>query len=93
MQLPTIHLNGSNPDTLINEWGAAYLAIGEAITALAQCAPDGRDYYPLGDGAYQIAKAEHRARLTALHAMRDDLQALCDATFDAKSARERQRTS
>lgn len=91
MQLPTIHLNGSSPDRLIEEWDAAYQAIGDAITALAQCAPNGRDYYPLGIAAYRTAENEHRARLTALHGIRDDLQAFCDAAWEAKHAQERQR--
>jgi hypothetical protein len=48
MQKPTIHLNGTSADSLLRDDEAAHDAVTQAISALAQVAPHGRDYYVQG---------------------------------------------
>ena len=74
--LPTIHLNGSCPSHLLEEYTAALSAVVSAREALAKCSPNARDYYPQGDAAGRLALSEHMARLSALDAVADDLRKL-----------------
>ena len=69
---PIININGSSAFDLIDQRRNAMDALLEAIDALKQCTPNGRDY----PGHYDrcIADREtHFDRLAALHAMREEL--------------------
>ena len=69
---PIININGSSAFDLIDQRRNAMDALLEAIDALKQCTPNGRDY----PGHYDrcIADREtHFDRLSALHAMREEL--------------------
>jgi hypothetical protein len=61
--LPLVHLNGTGRETLTTEYSEARAAIYTARRALAAVTCNARDYYPLGDGAYNLARS---ARTTAL---------------------------
>lgn len=74
MRLPTVHLNGSHPDSLRLANRTASNAVRAAINALCEAAPHGRDYYPQGDGTFTEAQAEHQARVAALTAVYEDLR-------------------
>lgn len=69
-RIPHIHLNGSDPQQLLE----AYADVGRALIELAEkinaAAPNARDYYPLGDEAYQHARNECAANLAALDKLR-----------------------
>ena len=73
---PTIHLNGSGRDSLVNGWSAAWEAVGTAFEALKKTAPNGRDYYPQEPVALEKAVEEHRGRLQRLQAVQDELEEL-----------------
>lgn len=73
---PTIHSNGTSKESLIDAWVSAYDKIGKARVSLKSCAPNGRDYYPQGDGALEEATRQHLARLAALDGVMDELEAL-----------------
>lgn len=79
MVLPTIHLNGTSRERLLEPLNTAYDAINEAYTALKQCAPNGRDYYPQGQGAMDNAVKEHMARLQRLDDVSKELEAIINA--------------
>ena len=53
------------------------------MAALVEAAPNGRDYYPLGDAALRQAEAEHRSRADRLRSVRDELQALSLLVYEA----------
>ena len=55
MTLPTIHLNGTDPKTLLGDAINAMDALRTAIEALDKTAPNGRDYYPQGSDALGLA--------------------------------------
>jgi len=71
---PIIHLNGDRAETLVAALEHAYTAVQEAIEALRQCAPNGRNYYP-EPGLLERAQIQYSTRQTHLEAVRYSLQA------------------
>lgn len=76
MMIPTVHINGTSRAELERQIETAHGWLVTTIEALEQAAPNGRDYYPQGDGALQVALREHGARLQKLVDVRDELQAI-----------------
>ena len=76
MTTPTIHLNGTSGESLAAGYAAAWDACQAAFDALKQAAPNGRDYYPQGERAFEAATAEHRARLQRIQDVMDELEKL-----------------
>ena len=69
---PIININGSSAFDLIDQRRNAMDALLEAIDALKQVAPNGRDYL----GQYDLLAADrtlHFDRLSALHTLREEL--------------------
>jgi hypothetical protein len=73
LTVPTVHINGTSRDELLEQIRDAYLAIGKAMEALAKASPNGRDYYPQGDEACRAARKEHQSRAERLASVRDEL--------------------
>ena len=71
---PTVHLNGTNGNVLLQEYVAAMDAIRQAANALANVTVHGRDYYTQAAGAYATAREEHHTRLKALEDMQSELE-------------------
>ena len=63
---PTIHLNGSSPDSLLFPLREAISATRNAIAALCECGPNGRDYYVQNESAIYLATSQHNERLANL---------------------------
>ena len=82
MQIPTIHLNGTSKDGLIEPLHNAILALDAAITAVCEAAPNARDYYPQGPAAFTAAQDEHTARLKQLDAVKEELETLAAAIYE-----------
>lgn len=76
MQLPAIHLNGSDPLVLLAEYGAALEAIRKAKDALAAVTVNGRDYYTISSEAPSVAYKEHAARRKALADIEAELESV-----------------
>jgi hypothetical protein len=79
MRKPTIHLNGTDAQSLFEGYRTAHEAVKAAQRALAQCAPNGRDYYGQPSPPpvpFNEAMAEHRARMAALETIERDLETL-----------------
>jgi hypothetical protein len=75
LTVPTVHLNGTGETGLVEPLRAAYAAIRDALGALNEAAPHGRDYY-LTTGAYERARDEHLDRVRRLESVGDELIAL-----------------
>lgn len=75
---PTIHLNGSSAERLREAYETAANAITTAIAALAETAPNARDYYPQGPSAFPLATEGHLERMKRLDAVRAELMELWD---------------
>lgn len=78
MRLPTIHLNGTARDALLNDVATAEQAVRVAIRALIDAAPNGRDYYPQGPEAFLEAVQAHAALKVKLEEVADVLFDLAD---------------
>lgn len=48
MRVPTVHLNGTSKGELLDQAHRAARAVANAITAVMQAAPNGRDFYVQG---------------------------------------------
>jgi hypothetical protein len=82
MQFPTVHLNGTSPESLIDGYTAALESVEAAIRAVIDTAPNGRDYYPKGPHAIHEATKEHADRVAKLNQVRGDLLALREWILD-----------
>ena len=78
MQLPAIHLNGTDQAQLLDDAGKCYTAIQMAIGTIAQRGPNARDYYIIDDSAYSVARAEHESRLKRLWELAAEYDAICE---------------
>lgn len=87
---PVVHSNGTSGEALVEALDTAQEAMRTAINALYGCAPNARDYYPLGGGATTIATEEHAARVRACERVRNELNELLEevqAQIDARQSR------
>lgn len=87
MLLPTIHLNGTDPQTLHDAYTTAYEAVRAATTALDAIPVNARDYYPQGDRAAFDAYREQSARIAQLAWIAEELHQVIshiDAEMDAR---------
>jgi hypothetical protein len=87
---PTVHLNGTDGETLRVQLETAARAVQKALDAVYAAAPNARDY-PL-TAAYDIARATNSRHLRALVTVRDDLATSWEHVqeqIDARSASPR----
>jgi hypothetical protein len=80
MKFPTIHKNGSDPESLKVPLIDAINNLHDAIRTLDENGPNARDYYVQEEGAesYLQAVREHTARVKKLTEVRADLIALVE---------------
>lgn len=71
--IPTIHMNGTDKQFLIDRREDVIYALGVADKLLAKMAPNGRDYY-VKPGAMVVAETQHARRQMALKSLMDELQ-------------------
>lgn len=87
---PTIHLNGTSPATLREDYLKARRAVEEAKYVLTTIEFNPRDYYPQGDTAWAEARAEMTDRLECLDRVSRELLDIavhCQEALDAKEKR------
>lgn len=91
---PTVHLNGSDAETLRDLYWDAAQTLRVALDELRAAAPHERDYYVQNSPtAYAAARAEHVERVLKLQNVLQDLEAL-EAHVQAQlNDRNRQRRS
>lgn len=77
MMFPTVHLNGTSREDLRLQYLQAIALLHKARRALADCCPNGRDYYPQGPDAIETATLEHAARCLKIEEVIDEMQCLC----------------
>lgn len=66
LTLPTVHLNGTSRDSLLEGYIAALDALRLAMEALQAAAPNARDYYVQAGDTFCIAQNQHFTRLARL---------------------------
>ena len=82
MMVPTIHMNGTSKESLLDDACNVMNAIYKAIDVACAAAPNARDYYTQGNEAYSKARDEHDARIERLEAVRKEYEALALAISD-----------
>ena len=82
MMTPTIHMNGTSRNSLLDEINDAMRALSVALEKLALMAPNARDYYPQGEDAFGKARQEHANRLTSVRKVREELKTLAESILD-----------
>jgi hypothetical protein len=70
---PSIHLNGTSAESLLEDYGKAAEALRLAIEAMYVASPNARDYYPQGPEACELAVKEHRERCAKVRAAREEI--------------------
>jgi hypothetical protein len=92
--VPTVHLNGTSAQNLFDDLNAAVEALRLGQRRMVEASPNGRDYYPQGDGALRNVMAQHERRcgdlvrmLAELEEMRDHVQAVLDFKAEQRRAR------
>lgn len=73
MVIPTVHLNGTSKDALMDQAMAAIDASQKLLAALADMTPHGRDYYVHVD-SYEGARLQHEHRVKRVHDVLEELQ-------------------
>lgn len=88
MMLPTIHLNGTHPDALLEGLCEAASAIREAQEKLAAAAPNGRDYCLVQHtGAFEAAQGEHWERMERLRSVLKEVERIAEHVASAQGSR------
>ena len=73
--LPILHMNGTSYEALLSLRCAAGRAVEQAMHALGEMYPHGRDYYLAPDAdRFQRAKAQTDRRIAVLQAVYAELQ-------------------
>jgi hypothetical protein len=76
LAMPSVHLNGTDKESLLLGYRAAMTAVNLAIQTLQDTAPHGRDYYVQKDNPIGRAIDEHFARMQKLQRVMDEIEAL-----------------
>jgi hypothetical protein len=88
--LPTVHLNGTAKEALMDSLTEARSALRGAIEKLEAAAPHQRDYYPQGAGAYEFARGQHQGRVAKLSGVSEQLASMLEALEDPRLIEERE---
>lgn len=88
IQLPCVHMNGTGAQTLFDGYLEAYSAVNAAIDQLGKVEFNPRDYYPLGDSAWNLARDQRASLLRAMEAVAENLLAHCEHVQNIISERE-----
>jgi hypothetical protein len=77
--VPTVHLNGTSREMLVDQLSDAAQAVHAAGRELALATPNGRDFYPQGPAAIGRALAEHNDRMLRLQSVARELEEIAQA--------------
>ena len=83
MIFPTIHLNGTSKQQLLDDYCDVSHALNAAMKKMIENGPNGRDYYPQGDQAYRKAVKEHYDRIEQIHRVRLEIETIAEHIADA----------
>ena len=83
LTVPMVHMNGTSRTALFDGYYRALQAVQDAMIVVRECAPNGRDYYPLGGDAILRAMDEHKARVQKLYDISKELQVLAEAVVES----------
>lgn len=79
---PTVHLNGTSKDALVDQLIAVTDALGDAQRKLDDANPNGRDYVKPSKFTIQDALAQHKRWGATLHALRNEIGTVTELIAD-----------
>lgn len=82
MKVPTVHINGTHRDSLLEQQTEACAALTRALDAMRAAAPNARDFYVQGPEAFEQAVAEHASRVKAVDRVRMEHVAIAEDIAD-----------
>lgn len=88
MILPTIHLNGTSAEMLLEGYLDANRAVLDAADVLRKIEFNARDYYPQGMEAWDKAVEEMRERHLKLKSVADELAMIANHIVEIQYERE-----
>jgi hypothetical protein len=84
LAIPTLHMNGTSRDGLVEPIIKVLDAIDRLQKLLQEVHPNGRDYYVQDPGAMQVAVAQHRRRCEKLDQLRKEWEAIALAVDERR---------
>ena len=72
--MPIVNLNGATKESLVEARLTARVAVQEAMKALSECSPNGRDYQTAPRGEYEIARNRYVERFAYLARLANELE-------------------
>ena len=79
VMVPSVHMNGTGRDELLQQLVDAITATEAAIAALNQAMPNGRDYYVQSPTAIDVATREWRDRVIKVAEVHSELTKIAEA--------------
>jgi len=75
---PKINLNGTSKEDLLRQCLQAVGALDEALAALREMTPHGRDYQTANSGTFELAAAQHRSRIERVTEVRREVETIAE---------------
>ena len=82
LTLPLFHMNGNSVERLTEQYHNAYTKLQEFIDAFSEIEFHPRDYYPLGDGAFDKADSERCKTRMSINDVYKYLEAHIEHCYD-----------
>lgn len=78
MRLPTIHINGTHRNNLLEGLSKVSSTLGDALYAMRRASPNARDYYPQGQEAFAEAASGHASRIERISSVAAEIEAMIE---------------
>lgn len=88
---PTLNLNGTSAEALMQDYSIVMAALREAEELLRRTRPHGRDFQTAPPGAEAIAKRQHEARITAVARCYSEIEEIALKVQDQQNERDKHR--
>lgn len=82
LAVPTIHMNGTSKNDLVEAIRAVRTHLQDALDAMSNISPNGRDYCVQNAGALLLAVAQHRDRVARIESVNEELMAIWEKIED-----------
>lgn len=82
MIYPTIHLNGTSGEVLLEQAINVCQAIRKTLDIIYKAAPNGRDYYLQDKNAFNLASEEYQSRVNCLMSILKEYEDLAEKIAD-----------
>ncbi len=86
MNIPTVHLNGTSRNSLVQQRIDLIDALENVEKAIALAWPHGRDYYPQGPDALFVAQRAWTKRMNVINTLREEITEESQRIFDQEGA-------